>query len=136
MGSPNRSTVHRTKTAPVLMTTNVIENTNVLNSFPAAPPSAIDSANPNFLTPGCPGGYMSLSYLFTSLANLFTPLSPDNERILELTRDVSSHWGRGGLDFSDYMLITLWVLVQSACNVIARYILSTFWMYPQHVSHM
>ena len=85
--SPNNSTVHRAKIAPVLMMTSAIENTNILNSLPAAPPSIINSVNPNFLTPGCPGGRISLSYLFTSLVNRLTP---DSDRIPELTRDVRS----------------------------------------------
>ena len=92
IGLPNRSTVtvHRAKIAPALMTTSAIENTNIRNSLPAAPPSTISSANPNFLTPGCPGGRISLSYLFTGLVNLFTPLTPDSERTREVTRDVRS----------------------------------------------
>ena len=88
--SRNRLTFHLAKIAPVLMTTNAIENTNILKSFPAAPPSTINSANPNFLTPGWPGGRISLSYLFTNLVNPFTPLGPDHERTLELIRDASS----------------------------------------------
>ena len=88
-GLPNRSTVHLAKTAPALTTTNAIENANILKSFPAGPPSIISSVNPNFFTLGCPGGRISLSYLFTSLVNPFTLFNPDSERTLELTRDAS-----------------------------------------------
>lgn len=82
--------VHRTSIAPVLITTNAIENTNILSSLPAAPGSTMSSANPNFLTPGCPGGRISFSYFLTTLVKLLIPSNPDIERMLEFTRDVSS----------------------------------------------
>ena len=69
---------YRTGIVPALTTTRAIENTNILNSLPAAPESTISSANPNFLMPGWPGGRMSL-YLFNTL---------------EFTRDVISIGGK------------------------------------------
>jgi len=72
------------------MTTSAIENTNILNSLPAAPGSTISSVNPNFLTLGCPGGRISFSYLFTIFMNFLIPFNPDSERILEFTREVTS----------------------------------------------
>ena len=81
-GSP---IIYRTSIAPVLITTKAIENSDILSSLRAAPESTISSANPNFLTPGWPGGRMSFLYLFIILEKPLIRFSPDSVRILEFT---------------------------------------------------